>query len=171
MEKIVKLKYLRIAPRKVRLIADLVRGKSFESAQNLLNFAIKRGSQDLLRLLRSAAAALPGADKENLYIKKIFVDEGPKYKRWLPRARGQAFEIQKKTSHVTIVLEELEAEAKEEKETLKVSKGGEAPAPSAKTEGTAKIAKAEKPHFVPKAGAKKPKGQKSFKRFFRRKAI
>lgn len=163
MEKTVKLKYLRIAPRKVRLIADLIRGKAYDNAQDLLNFAIKRGALDLARLLKSALAA-SGQEKENVYIKKIFVDEGPKYKRWMPRARGQAYEIQKKTSHVTIVLEQLpEAKISQSKksETVILPKASE----------SLKADKEEKPRFVPKKEIKKPNVQKSFKRFFKRKAI
>lgn len=171
MEKTVKLKYLRIAPRKVRMVADLVRGKSFENAQDLLNFALKRAAKDVLELLKSAVAAFPGKEKGNLYIKKIFVDEGPKYKRWMPRARGQAFEIQKKTSHVTIVLEDLKTEAKKTEGTLKIVEEAEVPVSSKAIEASGKISKAEKPRFTPKIKGEKPKVHKSFKRFFRRKAI
>lgn len=156
MEKAVKLKYLHIAPRKVRLLADLIRGKSLEDAENLLNFTVKRGTKDLLGLLKSAAAALSGKEKKDLRVKKIFVDEGPKYKRWMPRARGQAYEIQKKTSHVTVVLEGAETKLVEDK-----------PQP-VKLRGSAQ----EKTKFEkPESEIKKPKTEKSFKRFFRRKAI
>ncbi len=102
------LRYLRIAPRKVRLVADLIRGKSVASAQTVLKFTIKGAAQPLLKLLNSAVANAKNKEAaiDNLYISKITVDEGPKYKRWMPRARGQAYEIQKKTSHITIVLSE-----------------------------------------------------------------
>ena len=104
----VKLRNLRIAPRKVRLIADLIRGKSFEEAQTLLQFTIKKGAAPLLKLLNSggAAARQKNLDPVQLYISKITVDEGPKLKRWQARARGRAYEIQKKTSHITLVLSE-----------------------------------------------------------------
>jgi large subunit ribosomal protein L22 len=103
-----KLRYLRIAPRKVRLVADLIRGKGVEEAQDILNFTVKKAAQPLLKLLKSAlsSASNQNLNKENLYISKITVDEGPKYKRWRARARGQAYQIQKKTSHITLFLEE-----------------------------------------------------------------
>ena len=116
------LRYLRIAPRKVRLVADLIRGKSVVRAQTVLKFTIKGAAQPLLKLLNSAAANAKNKEPtaSNLYISKITVDEGPKYKRWMPRARGQAYEIQKKTSHVTIVLSEIkEKVAKKAKKTKK----------------------------------------------------
>lgn len=103
-----KLNYLRIAPRKVRLLADLIRGKSVEQAQNILSFTTKRASQPLLKLLKSAMASAKNqfrGQEQDLYISKITVDEGPKLKRWMPRARGSAYEIQKKTSHITLVLD------------------------------------------------------------------
>lgn len=166
MERTAKLKHLHIAPRKVRLVADLIRGKSVESAQNILKFVIKRGGRDLERLLKSGAAAFGSSEKESLYIKKIFVDEGPKYKRWMPRARGQAYEIQKKTSHVTLVLEdrgEKEAKAGEAQKEAQV-----ASAQAKKAVAVEKLSKAEKTRL---ADAKKPRVEKTVKRFFRRKAI
>ena len=111
MEVTAKLRYLRIAPRKVRLVADLVRGKSVEEATHILNFTRKRAAKPLLKLLNSAVANASHnfqLKKENLYISKILVNEGPKLKRWRPRARGVTYEIQKKTSHITLVLTEIE---------------------------------------------------------------
>jgi len=112
-----KLNYLRIAPRKVRLLADLIRGKSVDQAQSILNLTVKRGSLPLLKLLKSAVTSAQsqiGAQAQILYISKITVDEGPKLKRFMPRARGSAYEIQKKTSHVTLVLD-LEDNIKDKK--------------------------------------------------------
>ena len=106
------LRYLRIAPRKVRLVADLIRGKKVLEAKTILKFTVKGAVQPILKLLNSAVAN--AKDKEapdNLYISKITVNEGPKNKRWMPRARGQAYEIQKKTSHVTIVLSKIAKKA------------------------------------------------------------
>ena len=111
MEVVAKLRYLRIAPRKVRLVADLVRGKKVEEAAHILTFTRKRAAKHILKLLNSAIAnALHNFQlkKENLYIARIIVDEGPKLKRWRPRARGMAYEIQKKTSHITLVLKKQE---------------------------------------------------------------
>lgn len=120
-----KLRYLRIAPRKVRLVADLIRGKSVEKAQTILNFTTKRAAPVLLKLLNQAVANAKNnfqLEEKNLYISKILVDEGPKYKRWMPRARGRAFQIQKKTSHITLTLDTLDQKAKEVKKEKKVKK-------------------------------------------------
>ena len=102
------LHYLRIAPRKVRMVADLIRGKSIGQAQTILNFTTKKASRPLLKLLNSAIANAKNNLKLKetlLFISKIEVNEGPKLKRSRPRARGQAYEIQKKTSHINLVLE------------------------------------------------------------------
>lgn len=118
MEVTAKLRYLRIAPRKVRLVADLIRGKNVEEATHILNFVRKRAAKPILKLLNSAIANATHnfqLKKENLYIAKITVDEGPKLKRWRPRARGIAYEIQKKTSHVTLVLAEVKNKSKNSK--------------------------------------------------------
>lgn len=111
MEVIARLRHLHIAPRKVRLVADLIRGKSVQQAETLLQFQSKRAVGPLQKLLKSAVANAKNNLKipiENLYISKITVDEGPKLKRWRPRARGRAYPIQKKTSHITLVLEEYD---------------------------------------------------------------
>jgi large subunit ribosomal protein L22 len=111
MEVKAKLKNLRIAPRKVRLVADLIRGKKVTEAERILNFTVKRAAKPILKLLNSAIANAKhnfGLEKEKLYIKKILVDEGQKFKKIFPRARGRADIIQKKSSHVTIVLDEIE---------------------------------------------------------------
>lgn len=127
-----KLRYLRIAPRKVRMVAELIRRKSVVEAENILRFTVKKSARPFLKLLNSAVANAKSGfqmDKENLYIQKVLVDEGPKMKRWLPRARGKADEIQKKTSHITIVLDEIEERKdlrvgrKPEKETENKAKG------------------------------------------------
>jgi len=105
------LRYLRIAPRKVRLVADLIRGKSVEEAERILNFTRKKAALPLLKLLKSAIANAKhnfNLDAKNLYISKITVDEGPKMEKIFPRARGRADIIQKKTSHITLVLKEKE---------------------------------------------------------------
>jgi large subunit ribosomal protein L22 len=112
MEIKASLKYLRIAPRKVRLVADLIRGKKVNEAILMLQFSKKRAAKPLLKLLKSALANAKNNFKftperlEKLYIKKIAVNEGIKLKRWRPVAMGSAHLIQKKTSHVELVLEE-----------------------------------------------------------------
>ena len=104
-----KLNHLRIAPRKVRLVADAIRGKSLAEARDVLNFTVKKASKPIRKLLESAVKnATNNEDMEEslLYIKEIKVNEGPSLKRWRPRARGRADVMQKRTSHVEIVLEE-----------------------------------------------------------------
>lgn len=106
-----KLKYTRTAPRKVRLVADLVRGKRAKDAQAILSFTPNKSAGTVLKLLNQAINSAKNnykIDDSNLYISKIIVDAGPILKRSRPRARGSAYEIQKKTSHVVIILEEIE---------------------------------------------------------------
>ena len=104
-----KLNYLRIAPRKVRQVADLIRGLPVNEAEAQLLFQRRRAAKPILKLLRSAVANAKvnqRLDAEKLFIESLFVDQGPMLKRSLPRARGMATPIQKKSSHVTIVLGE-----------------------------------------------------------------
>ncbi len=111
MEVKAKLRHLRIAPRKVRLVVDMIRGEKVSEAKLILRFTINRSSRPVLKLLNSAVANAKNdfsLDESNLYVSEIRVDEGPKLKRWMPRARGMATEIQKKTSHVIMTLEEID---------------------------------------------------------------
>lgn len=104
-----ELNYLHIAPRKVRLVADLIRNKSVGQARSILQFSKKKASQQIGKLLASAVAnAKHSLDKkeDHLYVSKITVDEGPVFKRYRARARGVASQIRKKTSHVSVVLDE-----------------------------------------------------------------
>lgn len=122
MEVKVKLRYLRIAPRKVRLVLNLVRGLDAMAAIDQLNFTYKRTAAPLLKLIKSAVADAENnfhLKKENLYIKKITADEGPKLKRWHPRAFGRANPIFKRSSHVELIL----AEKKPTKKTPVKGKG------------------------------------------------
>jgi len=163
-----KLRYLRMAPRKVRQVADLIRGKSTEEAQTVLNFSTKRAALPLLKLLKSTIANAKnsqGLEESNLYISKITVDEGPKLKRWRARSRGQAFEIQKKTSHISLVL----AEAKESKKLVKKVKPKKVK--PKKPEKPKKEEVKEKPKFRPEREVKKPGVRKITPKFFRRKAF
>ncbi len=117
MEITAKLNYLRIAPRKVRLVADMVRGKQAIEAKALLSFSLKRGARAVKKLLDSAIANAKNnfeiENEEDLFIAKIMVDEGPKLKRWRARARGRAMQIQKKTSHITLILDTKEKKKNE----------------------------------------------------------
>jgi large subunit ribosomal protein L22 len=109
----VSLNNLRIAPRKTREVADLIRGKSVTDAKKVLEFTIKRAASNFLKLLESGIdSALNNfkANESSLYIKKITVDEGPKLKRFFPMSRGRGYPIMKRTSHITIVLSERSQE-------------------------------------------------------------
>lgn len=133
-----KVKYLRIAPRKMRMVADLIRNKPVGEARAILRFTARKASEPLLKLLDSSIANAKNnlkKDTANLYISEIFVDGGPMQKRTYPRSRGRADMIKKRSSHVTIVLkdkgEDMDAvepektEAKKEakdKKTKKISK-------------------------------------------------
>jgi len=131
MSVVAKLKYLRIAPRKVRLVCYLIRGKSIKEAES------------------------------NLYISKIIVEEGPKLKRWRARARGTVASIQKKTSHITIILDEISKKPKKVKKVRKVEKA----------KGVKRIPRLKKPKLKPEMEISKPKIEKGVKRIFRRKAF
>lgn len=104
-----QLSYLRISPRKVRRVVNTIRGRKVEEALDILKFTSMASAIDLSKLLRSAVANADrkgGVDLDNLYLKSIWVTGGPIIKRYLARARGSASRINKRTSHVTVVLEE-----------------------------------------------------------------
>jgi large subunit ribosomal protein L22 len=100
-------KYLRIAPRKARLVADEIRGKSIPEAVSILQFTNKRAAKIVGDVVKSAAANAEhnlDADPDELFVKAIRVDEGPTIKRYRARAMGRATMIRKRTSHVTVEL-------------------------------------------------------------------
>ena len=102
-------RYVRIAPRKARLVTDLIKGKPVEEALTILRFVPKKAARLVDKTLRSAVANAeqnPNIDVDTLYIKRIFVDGGPTMKRWRPRAMGRATQIIKRTSHITVILDE-----------------------------------------------------------------
>ena len=120
----VELNYLHIAPRKARLVADLVRGKTAEEAQTILAFTVKRACEPMLKLLNSAltnAKNIKNVPASDLFISKITVDEGPAGKRVLPKSRGRGEIIKKKTSHVTLVLDVKREEVKKAKKEKKTA--------------------------------------------------
>jgi len=167
-----KLKHLRISARKVRLVVDLIRGKKVEEAKTILNFMIKRGGIPVSKLLNQAIANAKNnfqLDPANLFIAEIKVDDGPKLKRWRARARGQAYEIQKKTSHISLVLDEIV----KEKRKRKKAKGAAVPETETleKAEVKEKTEKKEKPRFKSEIGIKKPRIGKGITKIFRRKAF
>ena len=102
-------KYIRIAPRKVRIVMNLVRGKSVADALAILKFTPKVGADAVEKVLRSAIANAENnfdMDADRLFISSAFVDRGPTLKRIHPRSRGQAFKILKHTSHITVAVNE-----------------------------------------------------------------
>ncbi len=108
METKAKLRHLRIAPRKVRLLIGLVRGMKVQEAIAQMQFSQKDAARPVRKLIESAVANAQHnheMDPESLIIKTAFVDEGKTLKRWTPRAMGRATPIRKRCSHITIVLE------------------------------------------------------------------
>ena len=103
------LRWLRIAPRKVRLVVDMIRGRPVEEALNILTFSHKAAARPVAKLLKSAVANADnrgGFDLDKLYVTTAVVDEGPTWRRWMPRAMGRATRIRKRSSHVHVVLSE-----------------------------------------------------------------
>lgn len=111
-------KYLRKSPRKVRLVVDSVRGENVEKALKKLEFIKKGSASDVAKVIKSAAANIRDKfqeerlDNDQLYIKEIYVDEGPTLKRIQPAPMGRAHQIRKRMSHITVVV------AKQEKELV-----------------------------------------------------
>jgi large subunit ribosomal protein L22 len=109
MEAVAKAKFVRISPRKARLVADAIRGMNVGEALSRLEFTPKKAAVLVTKVLKSAvanASQSQNVDVDRLYVKKAFVDGGPVLKRWRPRAMGRAYIIRKRTSHITVVLDE-----------------------------------------------------------------
>lgn len=160
MEATAKLNYLRIAPRKTRLVADVIRGLTVVQAEQQLKFLAKRGAQPIEKLLKSAVANAENNDKmvkDNLYISEIIVDEGPTLKRWRARARGSAAEILKRTSHISLTLKEIKEGVRQEKQVQKPKE--------------AKEKKEKKTYEVEKKQTAGPQNVDSVRKIFRRKSI
>jgi large subunit ribosomal protein L22 len=134
----VKLNHLHITPRKVRLVANLIKNLSANEAEAQLMVLPKRSAEPILKLLKSGVANMVNnrkLDPEKLVIEKITVDEGPSFKRFLPRSMGRATPLLKRTCHVTIVLKEVASKKKnnrfntvkpkKEKEAKKIIKANE----------------------------------------------
>ena len=123
-----KLRFLRMGPRKVRLVADLIRGRDVIRAHNTLSLLQKKAARPVLKLLNSAIANAKHnfqIDKENLRVSAITVDGGPVLKRSMPRAHGRATPIRERTSHINLVLAEIvrkEKPAKKDKKEVVVKK-------------------------------------------------
>ncbi len=134
----VKLKRLRIAPQKVRLVADAIRGTKAEDARAQLSVMEKRAAQPMKKLLESALANAQhnvGLDPQNLVIAEVHVGEGMTLKRWLPRAHGRATKLFKRTSHIAMTLSEIEA-GKNRVEPLQKARMAEAAKKAAASEAS-----------------------------------
>ena len=111
MEATAKVTYVRIAPRKVQIVLDLIRNKPVDEAAAILKHTPKAACEPLAKLLKSAIANVENnndMDVSRLYVAECFVCQGPTLKRIRPRAQGRAYRINKKTSHITMVLKEAE---------------------------------------------------------------
>jgi len=163
-----QLNNLRQSPRKVRMVVNAVKGKGALKALQQLEFIIRRPAQPVSKLLRSAIANAENNFSmvaSNLYIKEFYVDEGVKLKRFRPKAMGAAGEIQKKTSHIHLILAEkvpgLKAEKTAKKETSHTHEH----------EAEEQIKpKSDKPEIKPELG-KKVETANTKRRFFQRKSI
>lgn len=104
-------RYIRMSPRKARQVVDLVRGKDVDEALAILQFTPRAASTVVEKVIRSAVANAENnheMDSDSLYVSACYVDQGPTLKRIRPRARGMADRIRKRTSHITVILEERE---------------------------------------------------------------
>ena len=112
MEAVARVRHIRVTPMKARRVVNLIRGKQASEAMAILKFAPQQASDPIFKLVQSAVAnAKVIADKQNLsideddlFVSRAFVDEGTTLKRFMPRAQGRAFQILKRTSHITIVV-------------------------------------------------------------------
>lgn len=165
-----KLNYLRIAPRKVRLIASSIKGLLVSEAEAQLLLSSRKAAEPIVKLLRSAIANAKNSqqlDSAKLFIKEIRVDQGPVLKRFMPRAMGRATSIHKKSSHITLIIAESE---KPKESRFKITKRERVTKTvRAKQSKTLK----DKDMSKPKAEevAKPPQKQGFIKRIFRRKAV
>ena len=102
-------KYIRISPSKVHIVLDLIRGKDYKDAVAILKTTQKAASEPVLKCLNSAAANAEvnlGLNKDTLYVAECFADQGPTLKRMQPVSRGRGYRILKRTSHITVILDE-----------------------------------------------------------------
>jgi large subunit ribosomal protein L22 len=102
-------KFVRVSPRKTRLVAENIKGKGVEDALNILRFTPKKPAEILSKVLYSAisnAEQMPGVDVDSLIVDTVMINEGPTWKRIQPRAMGRAYRIRKRTSHITVVVKD-----------------------------------------------------------------
>ena len=119
VESIARVRHIRVTPQKARRVVDMIRGKQAEEALAILKFAPQGASEPVYKLVASAMAnarvkadaSNEFLDEQDLYVARAFVDEGTTLKRFQPRAQGRAFRINKRTSHITVVLSTPEVDA------------------------------------------------------------
>ncbi len=166
---IAKLNYLHMAPRKVRLLANVIKGLSVNEAEAQLMINPKKAGGPLLKLLRSAIAN--GKQKElkpeNLVVKDIKVDQGPVSKRHMPRAQGRASLILKRSSHITLILAESQKPKVSRFKIVKPQKVSK----RVKAGATDKETGAEKPRIGGKESAKPARKEGFMRKMFRRKVV
>lgn len=167
-----ELNNLRQAPRKVRMVVGLLKGKGVVKALEQLEFVIRRPALPIAKLIRSAVANAEhnfNMVPSNLYIKELYVDEGVKLKRFMPKARGAVGEIQKKTSHIRLVLAEKVPGLKAEKKT---SAKKEQPVHDHEHDHEAKPkTKSAAPEIKTELGKKGADATNTKRKFFQRKSI
>jgi large subunit ribosomal protein L22 len=149
-------KYVRMSPRKARLVAEHIRGRSVPEARAVLAFTPREAAQVLQKVLHSAvsnAESNHGIREEHLYVKAAYADSGPVMKRWRARARGRVARIRKRTCHITVLLAEL-PQAAPTVEPVEAAAVEETPAPKPASAGK-KTAAASKKKAASKRPAKK----------------
>ena len=102
-------KYVRIAPRKVKIVVDLIRGKSVKEAEAILLYTPKAATEPVMKVLKSAVANAENnleMNRDELYVAEVYANQGPTLMRFRPRAQGRASRIRKRTSHITVVLDQ-----------------------------------------------------------------
>jgi large subunit ribosomal protein L22 len=168
-------KWVRITPRKARLVVEHIRGRSVPEARTMLAFSERAAAREIDKLLRSAVANAEANHNligDDLFVKTAYVDEGPTIKRWLPRARGRAAQIRKRMCHITITLSPAatatvtrapEPEAPAEEKPKRAPRRKAAPKPKAETEPKPEAEAKPKAETKPKAQAK-PKAATTRKR-------
>jgi large subunit ribosomal protein L22 len=150
MEAKAVLRYVRVAPRKARLVVDLIRGKSAEEALTILKFTTRHAARVIEKVLKSAVANASQkemGDVDTLWVSRALVDGGPVMKRMQPRAMGRANIIRKRTSHITLILSGAEIAPKKPKATKAdagAGKKGESQPKATQAEAAPKKKKAEK---------------------------
>lgn len=173
METTSRLNSLRLAPRKVRVVVDTIRGKDVVKAVAQLEHLVRRPANPILKLLNSAIANAEQnfqMVRENLFVKKVFVNEGVKLKRYMPRAQGRATPIHKTLSRVTIVLDERVAGMRKQ-QTAKQNKEVETAPVEGESKTTTHSSDSAKPEIKREMGKKKGIFSGVAKKMFQRKSV